>query len=308
MSVATTDKREREQARDLEAEQEIDLGRIWRSTLARWWLPVLGLVVGAIVGLLVAVSSGNHYKATTEVYLGQPLGPGQASPITSVSTVLGQASFLIANEASIRHAAAKSGLKPAQLRQNLSSRPILGITGSKLGTAAPLLAITVSGGSRAKIAKGANALADVVVANLAKYPVQKLASLQVQATRDKQRLAQTTQQLQAALAGQQNVYKDKTLSPTDKLVAIINFNGVINASSAQQNNLQLDLTQTQQQIASLKNIEMPAVVSPAVAVNTGGASRRSGVLIGAIIGFVIGLLAAILWDPIARTVRSNDAE
>lgn len=303
MSAAT---KKREQARDLEAEQEIDLGRIWRSAVVRWWLPVLGLVAGAIIGLLVAIGGGKEYKATAEVYLGQPLGPGQASPITSVSTVLGQSSYLIANEATIRQAAARSGLTPAQLRRHLSSKPILGITGSKLGTAAPLLAITVSGSSRAKIAKGANALAQVVVDKLGPYPRQKLRSLQVQVLRDKQRLAQTTKQLEAALAGQQNVAKDKSLSPTDKLVAIINFNGVINASSAQQNTLQVDLTQTQQQIASLLNIEMPAIVSPAVAVNTGGPSRRSGVLIGAIIGFVLGLLAAILWDPVSRTIRSDD--
>ena len=305
MSAATE---KREQARDLEAEQEIDLGRLWRSAIARWWLPLLGLVVGAIVGLLVAVAGGNQYKATAEVYLGQPLGPGQTSPITSVSTVLGQSSYLITNEATIRQAATKAGLTAAQLRRHVSSKPILGITGSKLGTAAPLLAITVSGSSRAKIARGANALAQVVVDKLAPYPRQKLRSLQVQADRDRQRLTQTTQQLNAALAGQQTVYKDKSLSPTDKLVAIINFNGVINAASAAQNNLQLDLTQTEQQIASLLNIEMPAVVSPAVAANQGGPSRRSGVLIGAVIGFVIGLLAAILWDPVARTVRSNEAE
>jgi hypothetical protein len=306
VSAATTDKRER--PRDLEAEQEIDLGRIWRSTLARWWLPVLGLVVGAIIGLLVAVGGGKQWKATSEVYVGQPLGPGQASQITSVSTVLGLASYLIASEATIRQAAAKAGLKPAQLRRNVSSRPILGITGSKLGTAAPLLAITVTGGSRAKIAKGANALADAVVAKLSPNAVQKLTSLKLQAARDKQRLAQTTRQLQSALSGQQGVYKDTSLSPTDKLVAIINFNGVINAASAQQNNLQLDLTQTEQEIATLVNVEMPAVVSPAIAVNTGGPSRRSGVLIGALIGLVIGLLAAILWDPVARSVRSNEAE
>jgi uncharacterized protein involved in exopolysaccharide biosynthesis len=146
------------------------------------------------------------------------------------------------------------------------------------------------------------------VNKLSPYAVQKLTSLEVQATRDRQRLVQTTKQLEAALAGQQSVYKDKSLSPTDKLVAIINFNGVINASSAQQNNLQLDLTQTEQQIASLKNVEMPAIVSPAIAASTGGPSRRSGVLIGALIGLVIGLLAAILWEPVARTVRSHQSE
>ncbi len=145
----------------------------------------------------------------------------------------------------------------------------------------------------------------MVVAKLSPYALQKLESLQAQDVVDKQRLAQTTQQLQSAIAGQQSVYKDTSLSPTDKLVAIINFNGVINAASAQQNNLQLDITQREQEIATLKNVEMPVVVSPAIAVNTGGPSRRSGVLIGALIGLVIGLLAAILWEPVARTVRSH---
>src|SRR5262245_15961961 len=102
MSAAGTDKRERVPDRDLESEQEIDLGRVWRSVIVRWWLPVIGLGVGAIIGLLVAVSGGKEYKATAEVYLGQPLGPGQASQITSVSTVLGNASYLISSESAIR--------------------------------------------------------------------------------------------------------------------------------------------------------------------------------------------------------------
>ena len=37
-------------SRDPEAEQEIDFSRYWRLLAARWWVPIGGLVLGAIVG------------------------------------------------------------------------------------------------------------------------------------------------------------------------------------------------------------------------------------------------------------------
>ena len=40
---------------DLEAEQEVDLGRYARAVVVRWWLPVAGLVAGAIVGYLISL-------------------------------------------------------------------------------------------------------------------------------------------------------------------------------------------------------------------------------------------------------------
>ena len=57
---------------DPEAEQEIDFSRFWRVLASRWWLLVGGLVVGAIVGYAVSLGSGQVYKATATLYLGQP--------------------------------------------------------------------------------------------------------------------------------------------------------------------------------------------------------------------------------------------
>ena len=60
--------------RELDAEQEIDLGRIWRAIdRALVAARSLGLVAGAIIGLLVSLGGGKTWKATAEVYLGQPL-------------------------------------------------------------------------------------------------------------------------------------------------------------------------------------------------------------------------------------------
>ena len=32
-------------------EQEIDVRRYWSAITARWWLPVLGLIAGAAIGV-----------------------------------------------------------------------------------------------------------------------------------------------------------------------------------------------------------------------------------------------------------------
>ena len=50
---------------DLDAEREVDLRSAWSRITARWWLPVGGLVLGAILGVLVSVGSGDVYRAET---------------------------------------------------------------------------------------------------------------------------------------------------------------------------------------------------------------------------------------------------
>ena len=63
---------------DLDAEREFDLARWRRALVALWWLPVAGLVVGAIVGALLSFRGNETYKATALISLGQPTAPGGA--------------------------------------------------------------------------------------------------------------------------------------------------------------------------------------------------------------------------------------
>jgi len=292
-------------ARDVEAEQEIDLGRFWRAVLSRWWLPVAGLVAGAIVGLLVSIGGGKQYKASSEVYLGQPLGPGASAAISSTSTSLALASYFATTEATIRNAAARAGFRgPGELRGHVSSKPILGITGSKLGTAAPLIQVTVTGSSRPRVGRASNAIAQMIVKRFAPYSNQKLATLQAQAARDAAQLAQVQKRIDAAVTGQQQLIGSGANS-TDKLVALANYNLVISAATGQQTALQNDQASVRQQIAAVQNIEAPRVVAPGAATSSGGPSRRSGVVIGAIIGLVLGLIAAIVWGPVTTYLRTQ---
>lgn len=295
-------------AAELDAEQEVDFGRYWRAIAARWWLPVALLVAGAVIGYLVSLSTtSSTYEATAQVYLGQPLAPGSATPVASAPTSLGLVSNVVTAESTIRQVAAKVGLKPSRLRGHVTTKPITGITGAKVGTPAPLLAITVSGSPPRKIAAAANALGDLVIRQVAPYEEAKIQSLRDQLAFDNDQLKAITNRLASARATQANVLRDKTISGTDKLIALSNLNSVITQAIAQQQNISLDRFAVRQQLSLAEDVEVGRIVSSASAVKSPGPSSRTGAAIGGLVGLIAGILAALLWEPVLGRTRLRSA-
>src|ERR671934_1332543 len=125
-------------ARELEAEQEVDLGRYWSALAARWWLPVVGLLVGAAIAYVISLGGSNSFKASATVYLGTPysiIGNVQLStPQTNPSTV----NALIHSEEFVEKAAAFAGTSPGSIRGGISSKSIstgIGLTAAQRTTA-----------------------------------------------------------------------------------------------------------------------------------------------------------------------------
>jgi subunit length determinant Wzz-like protein len=300
MSAASRDKPDR--ARDADAEQEVDLGRIWRSVISRWWLLVIGFVVGAIVGLLVSLGGGKQWKATSEIYLGQPLSATGAQ-ISSPPTSLGLATAYINELYALRHASKASGIPVSQLSGKISVKPILGLTGTKIGQPAPLMLLSVTGSKAGKTQIAAQDLSKLVVAKFQTFPLSKidiikarLAQEQIQIV-DVNRRLKAAENAQAALAG----------SATNAAL-VANYAQIISTLSNERFASQSDITSARTSIAQAQGIEAPRIISPALSANQGGPSRRSGVVIGAIIGLVIGLLVAIFWQPVATQVRSHQSD
>ena len=52
-----------------------------------------------------------------------------------------------------------------------------------------------------------------------------------------------------------------------------------------------------------QNVEQSKLFSPARATKTTARSRRNSILVGALIGLVLGILAALLWEPAVRVAR-----
>ena len=290
---------------ELDVEQEIDFGRYWDAIVARWWLPAVGVVLGAIIGFLVSLGGSQTYKATTQVYLGTPLAPGGAAAVSSAPTSLGLVANLVTAESSIKQAAARAGLKPGRLRGHVTTKPILGVTGGKVGTPAPLIAITVTGSPPHKVALAANALGAIVIRKVSGYSRTKIGTLRDQLAYDDAQLSGINDRLTTARKTQEEVLGSKSVSLTDKLVSLGNLNSVITLALQQQNTLSQDRFEVRQQLALAQEIELSSIVSAASASPTSAPSKRTGAVIGALIGLLLGLLAALLWEPVGARMRPS---
>lgn len=271
----------------LDGEREIDLAR-WRGALRRlWWLPGAGLVAGAVIGVLFSFGGGSVYKASSLISLGQPVSPGGV-----VLQGFGQnprAVSQITSSAAAQDAAAHTaGMHPGALRGNVSISTVGTATGAGV-RAAPLISLTVQGKVAAKIAGAANALAAIVVAKTtAPYVGTKIATyIQVLDTTNSQ-LASIAQRL----AGLNRALKVSHLDALDELVLV----SQIDNAEQRQGNLNDQKATTQQQLAFSRNVESAKVITKAVAQKSTARSRRTSLIIGALIGLILGAIAAVVAD------------
>jgi hypothetical protein len=264
---------------DPEAEQEVDLGRYWSAIVTHWWLPLVGLLVGAVLGYLVSLGGNQVWKASSTVYLGASYsiiggnllqGP-QANPST-VGTIARA-------QDSIARAAAEAGMRPGDLRGNVSTQSIsTGAGASTLRvTANPLVRLTVQASTRRKAQVAANTLAGIVVDRLSPFADKKIAGLQERIDADQQQVD--------AIDRQQRGASDATA----KAVFALHLGDVLD-----------DQLQAKQLLIQAQEVERPKVLTRAAAVKTTARSRRNSVVVAAFLGLLIGLLAALLWEPLMR--------
>jgi transposase-like protein len=282
---------------ELDAERDVDLRRHWESVTTHWWLPLAGLAAGLVIGYLISLGGAQVYKAKATVYLGQPLSQGGVqvqSQATNPSTVR----QIVTSEATIQSVARKVGLKPSQLRGHISTQAVTGNI-SRLGQN-PLVTISVTGHLRGKVAAAANQLALAVVRSpsLAHYTNLKIRTLRSLVKSEKASLASidsATKQLQTALGASGG------LSTAERLIVVGQLNGLL----SQRLSVADQLTTNQQQLALAEGVEAPEVQTRAVATKTTARSRRNTVLVAGLIGLLLGVAAALVYEPVLRAVRRN---
>ena len=292
---------------ELEAEQEVDFGRYARTIAARWWLLVIGAVLGALIGFLFSLSDGKIYKATAQVYLGQPLAPDSAAAVTTSPTQLGLVQAFVTSEAAIETAAAAAGVRPSKLRDQVTVRALPGTSTTRQAFPAPLLSIQVTGSSRAKTAAAANHLARQAVDEVGAYTKTKIETLDQQLAYIDTQLGLVNARLTAARASQSDIVADDSLSPIEKLVALTNLNSEITLAEQRQVTLELNRYNTTRAVSLARDIEASRITAPAVAVRTEPTSKRTSVLVGAFIGLLLGIVATLLWDPVAGRMAARSA-
>lgn len=282
---------------DLDAEREVDLRRHWNTIATHWWLPLAGLAAGIVIGYLISLGGAQVYKAKAVVYLGQPLS-GSGVQVQSQATNPTTVRQIVTSEATIAAVARRVGLKPSQLRGHIATQAVTGAI-TRLGQN-PLVALTVTGHLRGKVGRAANALANMVTNSpaLASYSQTKITNLRTLVEGEQAALGAldaSTRKLQAALKG------GAGLSTAEQLILL----GQLNGLQTQRLSIVDQLTTNQQQLALAEDVEAPQVITRGVATKTTARSRRNTVLVSALIGLILGGIAALLYDPTRRVVRRH---
>jgi uncharacterized protein involved in exopolysaccharide biosynthesis len=280
---------------ELDAERDVDLRRHWEAVTTHWWLPLAGLAAGLAIGYLISLGGSQVYRAKAVVYLGQPLSQGGVQ-VQSQNTNPSTVRQIVTSEATIQAVARKVGLRSGQLRGHISTQAVSGNI-SRLGQN-PLVSISVTGHLRGKVAAAANQLALTVVNSdsLAHYSKVKIQDLSVLVESEKTSLASidaSTKQFQAALRASSG------LSTIERLLLLGQLNGLL----SQRLTIVDQLTTNQQQLALAQGVEAPEITSRAVATKTTARSRRNTVLVAGLIGLLLGVVAALVYEPVLRAVR-----
>jgi capsular polysaccharide biosynthesis protein len=269
---------------DPEAEQEVDFGRYWRLIVARWWLVLGGFVIGAVIGYSLSLGGSQVFKATATVYLGQPYSASGNVQLQAAQTNPSTVRQIAHAEVIVELVARQCKAKPADLRGGISTQTVAGNL-SKNGQT-PLVSITVQAKKRRLAGCAANAIAREVVTRTSAFANQKIANFSAQISGDELNIAQINPALTSG-----------SLSATDKLVVQIRL--------AQ---AQSDKLQTAQLLLQAKQIEKPNILTGAAAQRVTARSRRNSVVVAALIGLILGAIAALMWDGLAAGMSRRRGE
>lgn len=280
-----------------EGEQEVDLSSGWSRIRERWWLPVAGLLAGAVVGVALALSSGAVWKAETIVYLGQPFAPLGGGQIQSLATNPVNVSEIIRSESALQGVSKATGIPVATLRSSISTREL--IADGRVRPGNPLMEVAVKGSNKAKVIAAADALAARVVERVSVYVTRKTSLLEQQAAASAAQLEAVNARIAAAQAQQDAVLTDRSLPLDQRLLVTANLNSVITTADARRAALQDDLSEARQLLNLAENVESSSVVEAAAASKSTARSSRLSLIVGALIGLLLGAIAALVAGTLA---------
>lgn len=275
---------------DRDAEQEVDFGRLGGALVARWWLVVGGLVAGVMLGYLAAAGGSTAYTARSTLYLGQPLTPNGGGLLQTLATNPSTVREVTHAESTIRRVAAATGMTTRQLRGGITVTAVSGLL-QKAGQT-PLVEIAVRGPSPRKTARAADLLADLSAQTVSGYVDTKISTLKEQLAQSQAELGTIDARLAAA---------DKaasTGSAADRLLVLTSAA----LTEQRRSTVVQDLVQAQQLLSLARNVEASHLVTHAAAVKDTARGARNAMVAGGLIGLLLGLLAALLWEPVAGRV------
>jgi hypothetical protein len=279
---------------DLDAEREVDVGHYIDALIARWWLPVVGLLVGVALGYLLSVGGEDTYRASSTIYIGSPYAPNgitllPASLVTNQSIV----SRIVRSEETIEEVSRESGMPRRKLRDGISTRQLR----SGLGRLVPsqLYVITVQGDERAEVQVATRALAERLVDRVSGFARTKIQGFRAELRSQNTQLDLIEQQVEAAQAALRQA------SGTEQAV----WATALSVAEQRRGTLEQDRIETRQLLAQAEQVELPQVLTRGVATKTTARSSRNSIAVAGLIGLLLGLIAALFWEPVAARIARD---
>lgn len=277
-------------AADLDAEREVDFAGYARAIAARWWLLVLGAVLGGVIGFLLGRAEGSAYQAQAIVYLGQPLSGTGSSPVASLSSDPSGVSAVARSQAVIDEVAGQVGMSPTELRRGVSASPLGERRAQSVVT---LVGVTVRGDERRPVEEAANLLGQAVVDRAASYADAKIALYEQRLENQQERVADLQRQVDELARA---VQQADDLSSAERLT----LTTLLAVREDRLGATQDEILTIEQLLTQARDVERGRIVTEASAARVDARSTRTSIVVGAFIGLLLGALAALLWGPVAR--------
>jgi uncharacterized protein involved in exopolysaccharide biosynthesis len=270
---------------DPEAEREVDFARYVRMLLRRWWLVAIGVIVGAVIGYLASLGGTKVFSATATIYLGQPYNG--STPILNLQVnpaAVGQianSQWADAKVATQCHTNVESFRKGISVQKVASSTPAKGLAAQ----VNPLVTVTVQA-AKGKVATCvANGLSRTAVAGLSDYSSEKVRNYESRIATDAADIKRIQAKLEAGGVSGSDVILLTTLLRSD----------------------QTDYSTYSQALFVANQVESPKLMVPARQRQVTAQSSKNTVIIAALIGLILGILGALLWDRIVPRLSARDA-
>jgi len=277
---------------DLDAEREVDVGHYLDALVARWWLPLVGIVVGVAIGYLLALGGNQVFKAEATVYVGTPFSVGGGAPLQGLATNPNTVARIARGQETIQKVALESGMSVRELRAGVSTRAIK----SGLAKTAPnqLYVVSVQGSHRDDVNRATAGIAERIVHYVGGYARLKRKTFVEELASDNRQLAALDQHMDEVQAEMGRA------SGTERLTLAT----LLLTAEQRRGTLEQDRLQARQLLALAEQVELPSILDRGVATKTTARSTRNSTAVAGLIGLILGLLAALFWEPIsARTGR-----
>jgi capsular polysaccharide biosynthesis protein len=280
-------------------EQEVDLARYGWGILARWWLVALAIALGLLAGYLISLGGGRLFEATATVYLGAPLTPSSGAPVQSLQTNPATVNQIVRSTAVVRDVAERVGVDAEQLRLAVSTKAVASGTGART-TQTQLVEVSVRGPWRRQSAEAANLLAAAAIDRISEYPRQKIALLEEEAVSRNAQLEAIEERLERYRAA---VETASDLTSAEQLVLLT----LVDDAQQERDQLAEERREIELALTLARELEASQLVTEAAARKVSARGRGSSLIVGAVIGLLLGIVAAIAWEPVLRRVRRRSA-